>query len=128
MINVIFAVALTATNAGTAAAVPAKAPFPSDAQCVALGSPKAPFAFGPGESLDYDLDALGARAGKMTMRVLPKHEEVLPIEIHAETNTFFSKVRRVNGTVTSSLNAKTLVARRTITKTPPRMKRTASPT
>ena len=90
------------------APTPKKSAFPADATCLALGNPKAPFSFGPGEALDYDLDALGARAGKMTMRVLPKRDEVLPIEVHAETNTFFSKVRRVNGTATSSLNPKTL--------------------
>ena len=47
---------------GLAGPAPAKKPYPSDASCLALGAPKAPFAFGPGESLDYDLDALGAMA------------------------------------------------------------------
>jgi len=104
------AVAAEATLPPRAAAapVPTKKPYPSDASCLALGSPKVPFAFGPGESLDYDLDALGARAGKMTMRVLPRRDEILPVEVHAETNTFFSSVRKVNGTATSSLNPKTL--------------------
>ena len=102
------AVSAPAAKGAPAAVAGAKSAFPTDAQCVALGAPKPPFAFGPGESLDFDIDALGARAGKMTMRVLPKRDEVLPIEVHAETNTFFSKVRRVNGTATSSLNAKTL--------------------
>ncbi len=61
-----------------APAVSAKSAFPTDAQCVALGAPKTPFAFGPGESLDFDIDALGARAGKMTMRVLPKRAKLVP--------------------------------------------------
>ncbi len=83
-------------------------PFPTDAQCVALGSIKTPLAFGPGETLEFDLDALGARAGTMTMRVLPVREGLLPIEIHARTNTFFSKVRNVDGLATSYLAPKTL--------------------
>ncbi|MCA3014828.1 MAG: DUF3108 domain-containing protein [Myxococcaceae bacterium] len=83
-------------------------PFPSDAQCLSLGSIRQPLAFGPGETLEFDLDALGARAGTMTMRVLPPREGLLPIEVHAKTNTFFSKVRRVDGTGTSYLWPKTL--------------------
>jgi hypothetical protein len=90
--------------------VPAKrlTPFPTDAQCVALGSVKTPIAFGPGEQLEFDLDALGAKAGSMTMRVLPQRDGLMPIEVHARTNTFFSKVRRVDGTGTSYLFPKTL--------------------
>lgn len=83
-------------------------PFPTDTQCVALGNIKTPIAFGPGETLEFDLDALGARAGTMTMRVLPLREGLMPIEVHAKTNTFFSKVRRVDGTGTSFLQPKTL--------------------
>jgi len=84
------------------------APFPTDQQCLALGNIKTPIAFGPGETLEYDLDALGAKAGTMTMRVLPVREGLMPIEVHAKTNTFFSKVRRVDGTGTSFLWPKTL--------------------
>jgi hypothetical protein len=83
-------------------------PFPTDAQCVALGSIRQPLSFGPGESLEFDLDALGAKAGTMTMRVLPPRDGLLPVEVHAKTNTFFSKVRRVDGTATSYLLPKTL--------------------
>ncbi len=92
-------------DAGTA---PKISPFPTEAQCLALGNIKQPLSFEPGEELTYDLDALGAKAGKMVVRTLPLKEGTLPIEIHAETNTFFSKVRKVNGTVTSYLNPKTL--------------------
>src|SRR5260370_144664 len=67
-----------------------------------------PWALGPGEMLAFDLDALGARAGKMTVRVLPQKDGQLPILAEAETNTFFSKVRRVKGTATSYLNPKSL--------------------
>lgn len=83
-------------------------PFPTDAQCLALGSIKTPLSFGPGETLEFDLDALGAKAGTMTMRVLPVRDGLMPIEVHAKTNTFFSKVRRVDGTATSFVFPKTL--------------------
>ncbi len=88
-------------------ATPAAAPMPSDDQCIPLPSPRQPAAFQVGETLDYDIDAMGAKAGKMTMRVLPNKNGGVPIEIHVETNSFFSKVRRVNGTGTSVLSPKT---------------------
>lgn len=102
------ALATSAWAAPDAGPPPAQSPFPTDAECLALGSMQQPMTFGTGEELEFDLDALGAKAGKMTMRVLPQREGTLPIEIHAETNTFFSKIRRVNGTATSYLNPKTL--------------------
>ena len=98
---------------GILAQLPApKPPPPTDAQCHALPPVRAPFSFAPGEALDFNLDALGAQAGKMTMRVLPEKNGALPVEVHAQTNTFFSKVRRVNGLATSYLNPKTLHPRR----------------
>lgn len=95
-----------ASRAAPPAALPA--PFPTDAECVALPSLKLPLAFQTGETLDYDLDAMGAKAGRMTMKVLPLKDGSIPVEIQAETNTFFSKVRRVKGSGTSYLNPKTL--------------------
>jgi hypothetical protein len=44
----------------------------------------------------------------MSMRVLPGRDGALPIEVRAQTNTFFSKVRRVTGTATSYLHPRTL--------------------
>lgn len=85
-----------------------KAPLPTEAQCLALGAPGSPIPFGPGETLEYDIDALGAKAGKMAMRVEPSRDGNLPIEVSVETNTFFSKVRRVKGSGTSYLNPRTL--------------------
>jgi hypothetical protein len=82
--------------------------FPTDAECVALGSVMNPLPFAPGEALDFDIDALGARAGTMTMQTLPLRDGVLPLEVTVETNTFFSKVRRVKGLAKSELNPKTL--------------------
>lgn len=99
------ATAALAQDGGVAKVI---SPFPTDAQCVALGNIKQPISFGPGEVLEFDLDALGAKAGTMTMRVLPVRDGLMPIEVHAMTNTFFSKVRRVDGLATSYLNPKTL--------------------
>jgi hypothetical protein len=55
--------ALLSTSLAQATPPPApapKAPMPTEAQCVALGSPGTPNPFGPGETLEYDVDALGA--------------------------------------------------------------------
>lgn len=98
--------ALAGPDGGTPA--PKRTAFPTDAECKALGPPRSPIPFGPGETLDYDIDALGARAGTMTMRVLPPRDGTMPIEVAVETNTFFSKVRRVKGSGTSYLNPRTL--------------------
>jgi hypothetical protein len=91
-----------------AEAPPLPRPPPTDAECHALPALRAPLSFATGESLDFDLDALGAQAGKLTLRVLPEKDGLLPIEARAQTNTFFSKVRRVNGVGTSYLNPRTL--------------------
>jgi hypothetical protein len=101
------------SGAGTAASRTASAParIPTDKECGALGTPQMPL-FPAGETLDYDLDALGAEAGKMTMRVLPKRSEAIAIEVTANTNSFFSKVRRVSATATSYLNPRTLRPKR----------------
>jgi hypothetical protein len=67
-----------------------------------------PFAFAPGEVLEYDLDALGMVAGKLQISVRPMEGGTLPIRVEAATNTLFSKIRKVTGGATSTLNAKTL--------------------
>ena len=85
-----------------------RSPFPTDAQCQSLGPVMNPIPFGPGETLDFDIDALGARAGTMTMQAMPIHDGVLPLEVNVETNTFFSKVRSVKGVARSELSPKTL--------------------
>src|SRR5262249_22838636 len=94
---------LAAPDAGAAIA-----PMPSDAECKPLPAVKLPLAFGPGETLEYELDAMGAKAGRMTMAVEPLKDAKLPIEVSVETNTFFSKMRRVRGIGTSWVSPKTL--------------------
>jgi hypothetical protein len=99
---------VTAAATPPAAPLPALPPFPTDAECAALPAVRTPLAFQSGETLDYDLDAMGAKAGRMTMKVLPLKDGALPIEVSAETNTFFSKVRKVKGSGTSYMNPRTL--------------------
>ena len=86
----------------------AKKAMPTDAECIGVGTPMSPVPFSPGETLEFDIDAVGARAGTMTMQTLPLSEGLMPLEVTVETNTFFSKVRRVKGTGKSYLNPKTL--------------------
>jgi hypothetical protein len=84
-------------------------PVPTDAQCQALGPLRAPLTFGPAETLEFDVDALGAKAATMVMRVLPPRADGRwAIEVNVETNTFFSKVRSVQATATSFVDPKTL--------------------
>lgn len=94
--------------AGALKADKKRTPFPTDAQCRPLGAVMNPIPFGPGETLEFDIDALGARAGTMTMQALPLRNGKLPLEVTVETNTFFSKVRRVKGVARSELSPTTL--------------------
>src|SRR5262249_4867870 len=87
--------------ARASAGEPAPQPPPSDAQCTPLPEVQLRTPFRPGESLEYALDALGAQAGKLLLRVLPLRDGALPLEARAETNAFFSKIRRVHGKATS---------------------------
>jgi len=83
-------------------------PMPTDAECLALGAPMTPTPFMPGETLDFDVDALGAHAATMTMRTLPLNDGLLPLEVNVETNTLFNKIRKVTGVGKSWLSPKTL--------------------
>ncbi len=88
------------------APAPAAPPTPQCAQ--PLPNLRSPMAFAPGEMLEFDLDAMGATAGKMTIQVQKKQEGAIPIQVKVQTNTFFSKVRRVDATAVSYLHPKTL--------------------
>jgi len=83
-------------------------PMPTDAECQKLPPLQPPFAFKPGEELEYDVDAMGANAGKLYMRVLPQQNGLLPLEASAKSNTLFAKVRRVSGGGTSYVNPRDL--------------------
>jgi hypothetical protein len=79
---------------------------------VELGAPSKPLSFGRGEYLEYDLDAMGAEAGKLTLTVRQKRDGTIPIEVSAKTNSFFSKVRKVTATAMSYLDPGSLRPRR----------------
>ena len=64
--------------------------------------------FMPGEVLDFELDALGAKAGTMTMRVQRPEAGALPVQVEVQSSSFLSSVRRVKARMTSYLNPKTL--------------------
>lgn len=83
----------------------------------ALPALRTPMAFMPGEVLEFDLDAMGAQAGTMTMRVHKQKDGHLPIQVEAQTNTFFSKVRRVRGSATAYLHPRTLRPKRYVEDT-----------
>jgi len=87
---------------------PAEPANPVPACSTSLPALRLPTAFMPGEQLEFDLDAMGAQAGKMTMKVQRPENGALPVQIEAQTNTFFSKVRRVRGVGTSYLHPRTL--------------------
>jgi len=104
-----FALALLLVAPVLAAEVPASPPLAQAAPpgaCPSLPRPRAgPAPFPPGESLTYDVDVLGAKAGRMTFEVLSPtaHNVELPIRVRAESNTFFTKIRKVKAEVTSYL-------------------------
>ncbi|RJS26994.1 DUF3108 domain-containing protein [Corallococcus sp. H22C18031201] len=89
---------------------PTRPEAPVTVEPCAQGLPalRMPLAFMPGEMLEFDLDAMGAKAGKMTMRVQRPANGALPVQVEAQTNTLFSKVRRVHGTAVSYLHPRTL--------------------
>lgn len=84
-------------------------PPPVVPQCSAtMPALRSPLAFAPGEQFDFDLDAMGATAGRLSIQVQKKQEGALPVQVQIQTNTFFSKVRRVNATAVSYIHPKTL--------------------
>src|SRR5262249_57434504 len=99
---------LAAPSQSQAGSPTAAVPLPADAECAPLPDLRRPLSFRSGELLAFELDALGARAGRMTIRVLPQKDGALPVQAEVETNTFFSKVRRLKGAATSYLNPKSL--------------------
>jgi hypothetical protein len=91
----------------------AKPADPKAAQAVALcatGLPslRTPLAFAAGEQLEFELDALGAKAGMMRMSVQRQEAGELPVQVEVQSSTMMSKVRRVRAKLTSYLHPKTL--------------------
>jgi hypothetical protein len=94
------------------AALPVPQP-PLPACSAPLPKPRAgPVPWPTGEKLTYDIDVMGATAGRMTFDVLPAAGKAasaeIPVHVSAESNTFFNKVRKVKGEVTSWLRPRDL--------------------
>lgn len=92
---------------GTLVALALMAPFahaaPNPAPCVSPPLGKAvPFAVG--ETLEYDIDSLGATIGGLTLKVLPgKPKEPFLIEARGKTGTFAANFYEVDAIATSIL-------------------------
>ena len=104
---------LAAANAALRNVPPQLMPKPPPPACsVPMPRPRAgPAPFPTGEKLAYDVDVMGAKAGHMTFEVLPAGRgpgAEVPVHVSAESNTFFNKVRKINGEVTSWLRPKDL--------------------
>ncbi|ATB46993.1 DUF3108 domain-containing protein [Corallococcus macrosporus] len=106
-----------APEAESAKASEPKAPLTVAPCTSALPALRTPMSFMPGEVLEFDLDAMGAQAGTMTMRVHKQKDGNLPIQVEAKTNSFFSKVRRVRGSATAYLHPRTLRPKRYVEDT-----------
>lgn len=104
--------ASAATAAEPSASKLALRPAPAGS-CPALPKVRAgPLPFPSGESLSYEVDVMGARAGKMTFDVLPRTgrgaDAEIPVRVRAESNSFFTKVRKISSEVTSFLRPRDL--------------------
>lgn len=90
-------------------AAPPLSPFPTDAQCAGLGPATPSLPFAPGERLTYAIDSIGIKAGTLEMLVLPPRPDgKWAVEVKAQTNTFFSKIRSVSSTIVSVFDPTTV--------------------
>lgn len=98
--------------AGLASAAPPLAPLPSDDACRPLPELLELPPFPAGERLRFELDAMGAKAGQMTMQVLPLEDGLMPIRVEAETSTFLRSLRSVKGQATTWVHPERLTPTR----------------
>lgn len=86
------------------------------APCTPLPAPTHLLPWEPGERLAYDLDVLGAQAGKLSLVALPPigkgNSQELSFRALAASNSFFSKIRKVRGRSTSYVRARDMLPRR----------------
>lgn len=104
--------------AALAAPRPRGAPpaLPIDSTCRPMPAPSGTIPWEAGERLSYDLDVVGARAGKLALVALPPVGKGVsaeyPFRALAASNSFFSKIRRVRGRSTSYVRARDMHPRR----------------
>ena len=88
-----------------------KAAFPACPPLPALIRGKPPFP--AGEKLSYDLDVVGAHAARMTLGLKAarsgRDSQVLPIVLHAQTGTLFSKIRSLKANIRCDLSQRSLL-------------------
>lgn len=93
----------------------APVPIPDASNCAPL-PPAGEVPWKTGERLSYDIDVLGANAGKLVLLALPSVGKGkgadLQLRSLAASNSFFSKIRRVRGRSTSYVRARDLHPRR----------------
>lgn len=89
---------------------------PGRAECAALPAAGQTIPWKPGERLTYDIDVMGAQAGKLALVALPPvgkgASAEYPLRALAASNSFFSKIRRVRGRSTSYVRARDMHPRR----------------
>ena len=87
-----------------------------DDGCLPLPPPRSRIPWEPGERLSYDIDVVGAQAGKLALVALPTvgsgRSAEHPFRALAASNSFFSKIRRVRGRSTSYVRARDWQPRR----------------
>ncbi|MFW5879154.1 MAG: DUF3108 domain-containing protein [Myxococcota bacterium] len=71
------------------------------AECEEPPRPAGPHPFLPGESLVFDIDVMGVRAGTLTLTVDPPSGGGHSFSAATRTNSFFENVREVEGRATS---------------------------
>ena len=93
-----------------------KATLPGAGACQPLPPPSGAIPWEPGERLSYDIDVVGAQAGKLALVALPPvgkgASAEYPFRALAASNSFFSKIRRVRGRSTSYVRARDMHPRR----------------
>src|SRR5690606_37377464 len=106
------ALLLLIVGSGLASASAPQAPLPSDEACRPLPPLLDLPPFPEGERLKFELDAMGAKAGQMTMQVLPLEDGLMPIRVEAEASTFLRSLRNVKGQATTWVDPRRLTPRR----------------
>lgn len=98
--------------AGAKRSAPPKPSLPSCEPLPATGARP----WGETERLYYDVDVMGALAGKLTLIAYPPGgrpgSEEMTVRAMAASNSFFSKIRQIRGRASSNLEASTLRPRR----------------
>lgn len=89
---------------------PVAPPRPSKplVQCTSSPLPAGEIPYPVGETLTYDLDVTGVRAGKLQLKYTRPDEHTVEITALAESNTFFENVRKLKAKATSLVDGTSL--------------------